>query len=109
MAHLVRFAVLAVLALMLAAATGCGTSTPGSTEQQLSCGSTTCGGAQYCASVCTCCGIPDAGPPSGYEECRPIPSTCHDLTGDALRTCLQQETGGESFDPDPRRVEFPCA
>jgi len=38
-----------------------------------SCGGAVCGPGQYCVNVCDCCGIPDAGPPSGHMECRDTP------------------------------------
>jgi hypothetical protein len=97
---MLRFACL--LALALAA---CADRSPAA---QVACGSTSCSGAQYCAQVCTCCGI-DAGMPSGYDECRATPEPCADLDGDALRDCLDTQTGGEALDTtEPRVVAFPC-
>lgn len=78
----------------------------------VSCGSDTCGFDQYCADVCTCCGyFPDGGvvQPSGYTECRAMPTACIGLADDPLRVCLQQHTGGWATDVEARRVSFPCA
>jgi len=99
---------LVCLAVLLAA---CGIrSSTTLTSSSIECGADTCGPTQYCAEVCTCCGIPDAGPPTGYEECRPMPRACLELDGDALRACLDNQTGGEAFELDePRLVSFPCA
>ncbi|HUJ62723.1 MAG TPA: hypothetical protein VLX92_29675 [Kofleriaceae bacterium] len=98
---------LAIAALLV----GCGTGQPlpPSNTTPIQCGSGTCEPGNYCAQVCTCCGIP-GGTPSGYSECRTIPTTCTSDTGDALRDCLEQQTGGETLDnEDPRMVSFPCA
>ncbi len=74
------------------------------------CGSSRCGAAQYCAEVCTCCGIDSGEAPSGYEECREIPEACNGISDAAeLAGCLAHETGGQSESTAPLLVAFPCA
>lgn len=82
-------------------------------QSHVACGATTCGDAQYCAEVCTCCGFPPDGGgqmPSSYSECRPLPLACSLEADDtALAICLHHATGGDALVNERLRVRFPCA
>ena len=72
----------------------------------VSCGDATCGPSEYCFIMCTCCGIPDAGPPSSTSECRPVATGC---SADALCSCPEITSTGNLCDQATRSVNQPCA